>query len=101
MEEKETDLPNEKWTKAKAAQAAIDMQSSSNLMAILREMQEIGRAYMDEGTDAANQSPPMRLAMVQACHLAKIPIDWYITDGPKSIDILPLIEECERIAKGA
>lgn len=91
---------DDRWTKAKAAQTALEIVNGGacNLTAIARALHEIGRAYIQDGGDAANQSAPMRLALTQVNYLAF---------GPRANDILEpmemikLIEECEAIVSMA
>lgn len=59
-----------RWTKSYAAKIAVDLQGACNLGGVTRAMHEIFRAYILEGTKAANTSAPMRLAMHQAAWLA-------------------------------
>ena len=59
-----------RWTKAYAAKTALDLQDACNLGGVTRAMHEIFRAYILDGTRAANESPPMKLAMHQAAWLA-------------------------------
>lgn len=61
---------NNRWSKQKAAQTALDLQDACNLGGVTRALHEIFRAYLLDGTKAANESPPMKLAMHQAAWLA-------------------------------
>lgn len=66
-----TENPNDgRWTKAYAAKTALDLQDACNLGGVTRALHEIFRAYILDGTRAANESWPMKLAMHQAAWLA-------------------------------
>lgn len=63
------DQESGRWTKQKAAQVAIEMQDACNMGGVTRALHEIFRAYLLDGTRAANESAPMRLALHQAAWL--------------------------------
>jgi hypothetical protein len=86
------------WTIQRAAEEALRIYTGGpvNLTAVLYSMHQIGRAYLryGQGTDAANTSAPMKLAMVQAT--------WMATGQHllTTVEVDALMTECERLAKG-
>lgn len=60
----------DRWSRAKAAQTAIDVQNACNLGGVTNAAHEIFRAFLDGGGDAANQSAPMRLIVHQIAFLS-------------------------------
>lgn len=62
--------PSGRWSKPYAAKTALELQDACNLGGVTRAMHEIFRAYLLDGTRAANESWPMKLAMHQAAWLA-------------------------------
>lgn len=81
------------WTKKHAAEQAMFIaEGACNLTGVCLAMHEIGLTYLDEGTDAANRSAPMQIAMDQAAYLCS----GHALLTPR--EHMAAYQECERLA---
>jgi len=79
-------------TKKEAAKTALELQGACNLGGVTRALHEIFRAYILDGTTAANTSAPMKLAMHHAAYLA-------LGEGALGLDDYSALErECNLLA---